>query len=109
VAGGPSQNTASKTTFPYQVIIQPTDNLPQNGSCDAVFSLYELGPNGTFGALDGTVTRTVTIKNGSFVASLDFGINVRDAVSRWVDTSVRCAPTGTEFVKLKPKAIIVAQ
>jgi len=78
---------AQGTAFTYQGVLSQNGS-PVNGTNDLLFTLYA-----TNGSTLGMVTNpAVSITNGLFLVTLDFGANSFSNAPRWLQIAVR--PTG---------------
>ena len=94
-----SSALAQGTAFTYQGRLND-GAAPANGSYDLAFSLFSAS-NGA-GQVGGTVTNSaVTVRNGLFNATLDFGANFTGA-DRWLEIGVRTNGGGA-FATLTPR------
>ncbi len=102
----PSTGSIVSTTFTYQGLIKQSGS-PINGSCDLSFRLFDAASTGA--QIGSATTRTLSITNGLFTASLNFGDgSVFAAEARWLDIRVRC-PTGSGgFTTLSPRQALTA-
>ncbi|HEY1662993.1 MAG TPA: VCBS repeat-containing protein [Verrucomicrobiae bacterium] len=94
---------AQGTAFTYQGLLDAS-NGPANGSYDVQFTLY---PTSTGGAsIAGPSTNSATaVTNGLFLATIDFGSNVWNGQTNWLDIAVRTNGSGT-FTELTPRQIV---
>lgn len=92
--------SAQTTAFSYQG--QLNDNgSPANGAYDMQFKLFDALNIGT--QVGSTVTLTnVTVSNGVFTVTLDFGATAFPGANRWLEISVRLTGGGT-FTTLTPR------
>jgi hypothetical protein len=90
---------AQGTAFTYQGQLN-AGGTPANGSYDLEFSLFPTGAGGS--AVSGPVTNAaVTVSNGLFTTSVDFGIAFTGA-SEWLEIAV--SPHGSNlFTTLAPR------
>jgi Chaperone of endosialidase len=90
---------AQGTAFTYQGWLN-SGGAPASGSYDLAFSLFTTNNTGTAEA--GPVTNSaVSVSNGLFVATLDFG-NVFSGTNYWLQLAVRTNGNGA-FVALSPR------
>src|SRR5262245_46858802 len=91
---------AQTTQFTYQGRLTDS-SLPANGSYDFQFKLFDslAGVNQIGGTLSPT---NVSVSNGIFTVTLDFGAAVFPGANRWLDISVRLAGGGA-FTQLTPR------
>ncbi|MDB6026434.1 MAG: hypothetical protein JWM68_2657, partial [Verrucomicrobiales bacterium] len=93
--------SAQGTAFNYQGRLND-NGTPANGSFDLQFTIYNAVTNGT--AISGTVTNAATgVSNGVFTTQLDFGANVFNGASRWLDIGVRTNGNPGAFTLLAPR------
>jgi hypothetical protein len=92
------------TAFTYQG--QLTDGgQPAQGSYDLRFTLYEAVTNGS--AIAGPITNSpVSVTNGLFTISLDFGPGVFTGEARWLEIGVRSNGSAQEFTVLAPRTAL---
>ena len=96
---------AQGTQFTYQGQLA-NNGLPANGSYDLAFSLFSAS-NGA-GQVGGTVTNSaVTVSNGLFNATLDFGAGAFPGANRWLEIGVRTNGGGA-FTTLTPRQPLTA-
>lgn len=90
---------AQGTAFTYQGRLNAGAN-PANGIYDLRFGIYDLASGGA--QQGNALTNTaVTVENGLFTATLDFGANFPGA-ARWLEIGVRTNGSGS-FVTLAPR------
>jgi hypothetical protein len=97
--------TNAGTAFTYQGQLKH-DGSPVNGTCDFEFGLWDSSSGGL--QVSDTTTQTVpsvTVTNGLFTASIDFGASAFNGDARWLDIQVNC--TGA-FVPLTRQAVTAA-
>jgi hypothetical protein len=88
------------TAFTYQGQLQNT-GAPENGSCDLQFKLFDAATGGN--QVGSTITDTgITITNGLFTVTLDFGIGSFSGSARWLEIAVAC-PSGSGLTTLSPR------
>lgn len=91
------------TGFTYQGKLTDGGN-PANGVYDFQF---RLGDAPVLGLLLGTVVvEDVTVADGLFTVTLDFGANVFDGDERWLDISVRPGNSGGAYTTLTPRQLL---
>lgn len=96
---------AQGTAFTYQGRLTAS-SVPQNGSYDLTFSLYDAALGGN--ALGTPVsTSAVSVINGVFTVVLDFGGGVFDGRPLWLEIGVRPANIGN-FNTLSPRQALTA-
>ncbi|MBN2002810.1 MAG: hypothetical protein JXA21_05590 [Anaerolineae bacterium] len=87
--------------FTYQGVLRVTGESV-NGVCSMAFRLFDADTSGA--QAGNTITRTVTITEGLFTETLDFGEAAFNGDARWLDIQVRCEGD-TDFVSLGRQAI----
>ena len=101
VSGGTVAAVGQGTEFTYQARITQDDS-PVNASCDLQFGLFDAVTGGT--QVGTTQTKSnVTVSDGLFTVSLDFGSGAFSGDSRWLEVSVRCPSGGGEFRTFSPR------
>jgi trimeric autotransporter adhesin len=96
---------AQGTAFTYQGRLNDTAN-PVNGSYDLRFALYDSASQGTL--VVGPLTNSaVSVNNGLFTVTLDFGQNVFSGPNRWLEIGVRTNGNGS-FSTLDPRQNLTA-
>ena len=94
---------AQGTAFTYQGRLHDGVS-PANGSYDLTFTLYAAISNGT--AIAGPVTNAAAaVVNGLFSTTIDFGAEVFNGTSYWLEIGVR-TNGGTDFTTLAPRQTI---
>src|SRR5437868_12482518 len=88
------------TAFTYQGQLRDT-GLPANGSYDFTFSLFD-GSNPQVQIGSTLTVNAVTVTNGLFTVSLDFGLKVFTGQDRYLEVSVQTAGGGG-FTTLTPR------
>ncbi|MCU0785050.1 MAG: hypothetical protein MUF81_13585 [Verrucomicrobia bacterium] len=89
------------TAFSYQGQLVDGGN-PANGSYDLTFTLYYAASNGTIVA--GPLTNSaVTVSNGLFTTTLDYGAGVFSGVVRWLEIGVRTNGSADDYTLLSPR------
>ena len=89
------------TAFTYQGRLSDAGN-PANGTYDFQFRLFDAPTNG--GQVPIVLAYpTVAVSNGLFITGLDFGSNVFNGTTWWLEISMRRAGTFGEFVFLSPR------
>ena len=92
------------TAFTYQGRLVDA-NSPANDFYDFQFKLYNL-PDSPFDQVGNTVSREYTaVVDGYLTVQLDFGINVFDGQSRWLDISIRpgMSDDPNDYITLNPR------
>jgi hypothetical protein len=87
---------ASFTPFTYQGQLEG-DSGPVDGDCEMAFRLYDT--SNTDSQVGKTITQTVSVSDGLFGVTLDFGSGVFDGSSRWLGVQVLC-PGDSAFTDL---------
>ncbi len=101
-SGAHAQNTA----FTYQGRLALSDSAA-NGLYDLRATIYDALTNGN--ALAGPLTNVaVTVSNGLFTATLDFGAAAFPGANRWLDIGVRTNGSAAAFTALVPRQPITA-
>ena len=75
------------TRFTYQGKLEK-DGSPVSGDCPMIFRLYDAASGGL--QVGSTINRTVTITDGLFAESLDFGTDTFTGARRWLEVEVDC-------------------
>lgn len=89
------------TAFTYQGRLTE-GGQPAGGTYDLRFTLYGAASSGT--ALAGPLTKSpISVSEGVFVTSLDFGSAVFDGQARWLEIGVRSAGVTTPYTVLAPR------
>jgi sulfatase modifying factor 1 len=89
------------TAFSYQGRLLDS-GAPANGSYDLRFELFAMPIGGAPSAFAITNAST-SVSNGVFTASLDFGANVFNGTSSWLEIAVRAGGPSAPFVTLIPR------
>jgi len=98
-----AQLTAQTNAFTYQGQLR-FNGHPAVGNYDLVFSLHDAGSGGNQVGASSTNT-AVTVSNGLFTVTLDFGPSVFDGGNRWLGIGVRSNTVGS-FTALNPRQSI---
>ena len=88
------------TAFTYQGQLS-NGGTPQNGPCDFRFKLFDAATSGTQVGTTQTLT-SVSVSNGLFTVSIDFGSSAFVGFGRWLETGVAC-PSGGSITTLSPR------
>jgi hypothetical protein len=97
---------SSSSVITYQGILK-TDGNGASGPFDFVFSLFNVPSGGA--QIGASVTNlNVSVTNGLFTTSLDFGMNAYSGGSRWLDISVRTNGSAGAFTGLMPRQAVTA-
>jgi hypothetical protein len=100
ILGSPWRAFAQGTAFTYQGRLNDAGG-PASGIYDLRFGIFDLASGGS--AVGGTRTNSaVTVSNGLFAVTLDFGANVFNGAPRWLEIGVR-TNGGDTFVVLDPR------
>jgi hypothetical protein len=90
------------STFTYQGRL--TENgAPANGSYDLRFILYSAESGGSQVGAITEIKDNVTVANGLFTVTLNFGLGVFDGSPRWLEIAVRPGASTGEFTVLSPR------
>ena len=94
----PTAQAQTNSTFTYQGrLVQ--NNAAVTGQCDIQFSLYDAGTGGTQIGETQTVN-AVSMADGYFSATLDFGGSAFDGMPRYLSIGVRCPAGSGTFTAL---------
>jgi hypothetical protein len=94
---------AQETAFTYQGQLQNSGN-PANGTYNLQFLLYTNSSGGT--PIAGPVTASVvSVANGLFTVSIDFGSNVWNGQSNWLEIAVE-GSGDSGFTTLSPRQLV---
>jgi hypothetical protein len=97
---------AQTAAFLYQGKLNE-GGLPANGTYQFLFALADAAAQGNY--VGKTLTNSgVTVTNGEFSATLDFGGEVFDGAARWLEVGVRTNGGAGSFVLLSPRQPILA-
>lgn len=96
----PPPVSAQGTAFTYQGRLN-LDGAPANGSYDFQFILFDTDQFG-FPAAPILTNASVSVNNGLFTTTLDFGAGVFTGTNYWLDVSVRTNGSGG-FTDLSPR------
>ncbi|WP_162015840.1 hypothetical protein [Chloroflexus aurantiacus] len=93
------------TAFTYQGQLQKNGS-PYNGTCSFQFSLWDAVSGGA--QVGSTLTQTgVTVSNGLFTVTLDFGTGVFTGDVRWLQIAVQCSGD-SGYTTLSPRHALTA-
>jgi hypothetical protein len=96
---------ALSTAFTFQGQLQQS-GMPQNGTCDFQFSLWDAISGGS--QIGGTLSLSaVTVTNALFTVSLDFGAGAFAGSDRFLQPSARC-PAGSGSYTVFPRQQLMA-
>jgi len=105
-AEGSPDPEAVSTAFTYQGHLRQSGEL-YNGTCDMQFSLYSALTAGT--QVGSTLTQSnVTVGNGLFTVSLDFGNGVFAGNPRWLQIAVRCPAGSGTYTTMTPRQALAS-
>jgi hypothetical protein len=96
--------------FSFQGVLEDT-NVPYTGTCDMQFNLWDAANGGAkFGATQ--TINDVQVNKGLFTVQLNeggqFGPDAFNGGARWLEISVRCGPSETDFTVLTPRQPVSA-
>ena len=103
-----SAATALGTAFTYQGLLKDGSGNPVTNTCGFQFGLYDVLSGGSL--VTGTTLQTitpVTVTNGYFTVSLDFGASAFNGSARWLQIAVSC-PTSVSYTTLTPRQPLTA-
>ena len=92
---------AQDSAFAYQGRLSD-GGQPANGTYDLEFTVYDAASNGSVAGGPQT-NLAVTINDGLFTTALDFGSNLFDGTTYWLEIGVRTNGSGGSFVTLNPR------
>ncbi len=93
------------TAFTYQGQLRKNGS-PYNGTCNFQFSLWDAVSGGA--QIGSTLTQTgVTVSNGLFTVTLDFGTGVFTGDARWLQIAVQCSGD-SGYTTLSPRQALTA-
>jgi hypothetical protein len=95
---------AADTAFLYQGLLRENGNTAE-GLYDLRLTLYE-GVSGGSPIGQAVTNLSVPVTNGLFTMTVDFGGDVFNGVSRWLDLAVRRAGESSGFMSLTPRQIL---
>ena len=99
---------AQTTAFTYQGTLTDSGN-PANGTYEMEFKLFDTATVGTGTQQGSTVTvSNVTVTNGIFTVTLDFGANVFDGTASFLEIGVRPAGSPNPHTILSPRQAITS-
>lgn len=96
----PYSGGALGTSFTYQGGLS-TAGGPVTGACDFRFGLFDAATGGSQIGL--VIQNGVSVTNGLFIVSLDFGANAFNGLDRFLETSVRCPAGSGSYTTLTPR------
>ncbi|MCP5528073.1 MAG: tail fiber domain-containing protein [Verrucomicrobiales bacterium] len=94
---------AQGTAFSYQGRLRE-GGVPANGSYDLRFTLYDAATEGAAWN-PASIVAGVTVTDGLFTASVDFGPDPFDGTPRWIEVAVRGGGTAS-FTPLSPRQVL---
>ncbi|MEI6235101.1 MAG: hypothetical protein WCT04_18750 [Planctomycetota bacterium] len=95
----------ASTEFTYQGQLRQ-DTLPANGSYDLKFALFDAATSGN--QISSTLSLpNVTVTNGLFTVSLDYGVKAFSGADRWLEVQVQPAG-GASYTTLTPRQKLTA-
>ena len=98
------QGNLNQTSGSTGVIGQQPSSGPVTGVCDFRFSLWDAVTNGN--PVGATLTNSaVSVSNGLFTVTLDFGAGAFNGDARWLDIGVRTNGSGA-FTELVPRQLV---
>lgn len=100
LAGGMNAALAQGTAFTYQGRLTDAGN-PANGDYDLKFSIFD-DPSAGSQIGDSVTNSPVTVSNGLFTVTLDFGAGMFDGAARWLEIGVASGGSGA-FALLTPR------
>ena len=101
-----SAGWAQTTAFTYQGKLTDAGN-PANGTYDLQFRLFDALASGT--QVGSTVIRDdVTVSNGIFTVTLDFGAAAFPGANRWLEIGVRTNGSAGLYSTLNPRQPLLA-
>ena len=101
-ASEPNSPTVSLgTAFTYQGQLKQNGNAVTD-SCDFQFSLWDAATNGLQVASTQALN-VITVTNGLFTVSLDFGTTAFTGEARWLNIDVRCPAGSGTYTTLSPR------
>ena len=96
---------AQTTAFTYQGKLTDA-SMTASGTYDFGFALYDAAADGT--QIGAALTRAnVTVANGVFTVSLDFGANVFSGAARYLEIAVK-RPSDANFTTLAPRQMLTS-
>ncbi len=96
---------AQTTVFTYQGKLSDS-SMSANGSYDLGFALYDAPTGGN--QIGAAITRpAVTVSNGIFTVSLDFGANAFSGAARYLEIAVK-KPSDANFTTLAPRQMLTS-
>ena len=100
----PGTNVSSAITYQGSL---SDNNSPANGEYDFRFWLHDAANGGN--QIGGSVTKqNVTVTDGLFTTSLDFGSTAFNGQTRWLEIGVRPGASTSNFTRLSPRQALTA-
>ena len=89
------------TAFTYRGQLAQS-GTPYTGACDFTFGLWDAASAGVQIGVTQT-SGNVSVSNGAFAVSLDFGASAFNGQARWLETAVRCPAGSGSYTTLSPR------
>jgi len=109
LVGGAARSQAASTVgtgFTYQGQLT-SGSSPVNGNCDFQFGLWDAATDGApIGAAQ--TLDSVSVTNGLFTVTLDFGATAFTSEARWLEIAVRCPSGSGGYTPLSPRQALTA-
>jgi microcystin-dependent protein len=109
LVGGTARSQAALpvgTGFTYQGQLT-SGGSPVNGNCDFQFGLWDAATDGAqIGAAQGL--NSVSVTNGLFTVTMDFGGTAFTGEARWLEIAVRCPSGSGGYATLAPRQALTA-
>lgn len=102
---GAATSTALSTGFTYQGQLTESDT-PAEGDFDFLFELYDAETSGTL--IGSVALEDITVTDGIFTVTLDFGSGVFEGQARWLEISVRPGDESGSYTLLSPRQALMA-
>ena len=93
--------SAQPTSFTYQGVLGE-NGVPASGQYDLLFTLRDAATVGNQIGVASNIT-PVSVTNGHFTVTLDFGAVAFNGASRWLELGVRRAGSAAAHVTLSPR------
>ena len=107
IAGGSMVGAAPLgTAFTYQGVLN-SGGAAVNGPTDFTFTLYD-GASGSSPVGTSNVVSDLSISNGVFTVTLDFGAGAFNGTARWLEIAVRPGESTGDYTKLTPRQALTA-
>lgn len=101
VLTAPAQGTA----FSYQGMLHD-NGAPASGVYDLRFTLFNVAVDG-LPLTTSVVVDDLSISNGMFATTLDFGAGLFDGPARWIEVAVRPGDSVSDFTTLTPRQSVL--